>query len=144
MKNQPARQSVRKKMSITKLTMARLSYIREHYYEFAAYQMRKRRDLVNPEAMHKDTVIVEAGVEVLFNAICKMNELSPEETTAIAIKEYSTEQIFDDKFLDKLGDFVELEYEANKMANITPSDRMKAVAEYRNKKQEISDEWDEE
>ena len=81
---------------------------------------------------------------MLFNAICKMNELSPEETTAIAIKEYSTEQIFDDKFLDKLGDFVELEYEANKMANITPSDRMKAVAEYRNKKQEISDEWDEE
>lgn len=131
-------------MSITKLTMARLAYIREHYYEFAAHQMRKRRDLVNPEAMHKDTVIVEAGVEVLFNAICKIHELSPEETTAIAIEEYATEQIFDDKFLDKLGDFVELEYEASKMANVTPSDRMKAVAEYRNKKQEISDEWGEE
>ena len=136
--------SARKRVSFTKLSLARIKYIREHYLQFATHQLKNRRDMPSIESMHQDTVILEACVEVFFKAMCKVLELPPEEADKIAIAEYSSQRIVSDEYLDKLTSFVELEYNDRKMEAITPSDRMKAVAEYRGKKQEISDEWGEE
>ena len=138
------KQSMRKKMSITKLTLARTKYIREHFFPFVAYEMGKRKDIINAESMNPDTMIFEVGVEVLFKAICKMEGKVPEEVDQAAINEYAAKQPVDDAYVEKLSKFVELEYAAKKQDAITPEDRKKAVEAYRNKKnQEISKEWDE-
>lgn len=136
------KQSARKRVSLTKLTLARIKYIREHYFQFASYPIKKRRDVSNVECLHKDTMIIEASVEAFFKAMCKVLELSPEEADKMAIAEYANQQIVSDEYLEKLSGFIELEYDTKKQGAITPEDRMKAVEEYRNKKnQEISDEW---
>lgn len=136
--------SARKRVSFTKLSLARIKYIREHYLQFATHQLKNRRDMPSIESMHQDTVILEACVEVFFKAMCKVLELPPEEADKIAIAEYSSQRIVSDEFLDKLTSFVELEYNDRKIEAITPSERMKAVAEYKDRKREISDEWGEE
>lgn len=130
-------------MSITKLTLARIKYIREHYFQFVSHEIGKRKDIQNVDCMNKDTLVIEVGVELLFKAICKMKEISPEETDKIAIEEYATKRPIADAYIDKLSDFVELEYATKQQQAITPEDRRKAVEEYRSRKnQEISDEWD--
>lgn len=138
------KQSARKKISITKLTLARMRYIREHHFPFVAHSMGNRRDLTNPNAMHKDTMILEMGIEVLFNAICNALGLSSLETDKIAIAEYAMQQAPNDKYVESLENFVKLEYDIKQRQEITLEDRKKAVEEYRSKKnQEISDEWEE-
>lgn len=132
-------------MSITKLNLARIQYIREHYYPFISHQIGKRTDIVNANVMGKDTAIIETGLELLFRAICKMENLSPEETDKIAISEYANVKTYDDEYLDKLSDFAEFEYNVKKKEAITPMDRKLAVEQRRKEKygesQEISDEW---
>lgn len=139
------KQSARKRVSLTKLTLARIKYIREHYFQFAAYSIRKRRDLLNVDCLHRDTMIIEASVEAFFNAMCKVLEVSPEETDKLAVAEYANKQSISDEYLEKLSGFVELEYDTKKKESITPEDRKKAVDEYMSRKnQDISDEWGEE
>lgn len=138
------KQSMRKKMSITKLTLARMKYIREHYFHFVVGHMAKRNDVLNLANMHPDTKIVEVGVEVLFKAICAAMELSPEETDKQAIAEYSMQTTAPDKFVDRLSEFVDIGIESERRGGTTLEERKKAVEEYRSKKnQEISNEWDE-
>lgn len=139
------KQSVRKKMSITKLTLARMKYIREHHFQFIASHIANRRDILNLENMHPETKIVEVGIEVLFQAICNAMELSPEEGDKLAIEEYSMQQPMPDKYVDRLADLVELEFDAEKRGGVTLEERQKAVEEYRSKRNmAISNEWDEE
>lgn len=138
------RQSVRKKMSVTKLTMARVKYIREHFFQFVTSQIARRQDILVSENMHSDTMVFEVGVEVLFKAICNALELSPEETDIKAVEEYSVSRDLPEEFVEKLSSFVELCHETEKRSNVTLEDRKKAIEELRAKRsQEISDEWDE-
>lgn len=138
------KRSVRKKMSVTNLTMARVKYIRYHYFQFVSTYTEKRQDIANTESMNKDTMVFEVGIEVLFRAICKAMEVPIEEADKLAIDEYSAERELPENFTEQLLSFVELEHDMNKKASITLEDRQKAVAAYRAKKnQEISDEWDE-
>ena len=139
------KQSMRKKMSITKLTLARMKYIRKHYFQFVASHIASRRDILNVENMHPDTKIVEVGVEVLFKAICNAMEILPEEADKLAIEEYSIQRSVPDKYVDRLADLVELEYDTEKREGVTLEERQKAVEEYRSRRNmEISSEWDEE
>lgn len=138
------RQSVRKKMSVTKLTMARVKYIREHFFQFVTSQIARRQDILVSENMHSDTMVFEVGVEVLFKAICNALELSPEETDIKAVEEYSVSRDLPEEFVEKLSGFVELCHETEKRSGVTLEDRKKAIEELRAKRsQEISDEWDE-
>lgn len=139
------KQSVRKKMSLTKLTLARVRYIREHYIQFAAQPIRTRKDISNKTTMNRDTMVVEAGIEAFFKAICKAMDIPPEEADKAAIEEYARQQLEADRYVDRLTDFVELEYSTERRKNITPEDRKKAVDEYLSEKRnkEISDEWNE-
>lgn len=137
------KQSVRKKVSITKLTLARIKYICEHHFCFVSYSMGKRKDIVNANCMHKDTMAIEVGIETLFKAICRLEEIPPEEADKEAIRQYAVSRTRDDRYVAKLADYVELEYEKRELESVTPEDRKKAVEEYRIKKnKEISDEWD--
>lgn len=138
------KQSVRKRMSITKLSLARIRYIREHYFQFISENMKQRKDITRTDAMHKDTMVVEVGIEVLFKAICNAMEVSPEEADILAIEEYSMKTTVPDKFATELANFVELEQQAEKRAGVTLEERKRAVEEYRSKRNiEISNEWDE-
>ena len=137
------KQSVRKRISMTKLTLARIKYIREHSFHFASYAIGKRKDIHSTDCMHKDTMVIEAAIEAFFKAICRAEDKDIEETDKIAIDEYSMKRAYEDEYLEKLTDFVELETVTREQSSVTPEDRMKEVEEYRRTK-EISDEWDEE
>ncbi|NLM72405.1 MAG: hypothetical protein GX181_10675 [Synergistaceae bacterium] len=137
--------TVRKKISVTNLTMARTKYIRENYFPLVSNYIRRRRDIPSPESMYPDTMIFEVGVEVLFRAICDAEEIAVEEADQIAIKQYSEQRLFPDELVDRLVNHVELAHEVDRRSSITLEDRTKALEEFRAKRnQEISDEWDEE
>ena len=91
-------------------------------------------------------MIIEAAVEAFFKAICRAEDKDIEETDKMAIDEYSAKRAYEDAYLEKLTDYVELETVSREQGSVTPEDRMREVEEYRKARetQEISDEWDEE